>query len=100
MFYEDYELIPIPDNNVYAIKLITGPFAGITYCYDKCSLEDEKDHATLNFEYDIIEDINEEYDIKLFEKYIGDTLLDIMESQLADNSIVYSGGVEDISNAN
>jgi hypothetical protein len=95
MLFDDYELIPVPDSEVYAIKLTVEPYNGITYCYGKCSVSDEEDHAELTFEYDIIEDIDTGYDVKLFEKFIGDKLVEILEEQLMKNSVVYSGGSDD-----
>jgi len=95
MFDDDYELVPVEGENIFALKLIDGPFTGITYSYNKCGVSEEEDHAVLTFEYDIMENREEEYDTKLFEKYIGNILLDLIEKQLATNSVIYSGGVEE-----
>lgn len=90
----DYELVPMKDDNIFALKLLTGEFKDIVYSYNRCTVEDNEDHATLSFEYDIIENIDNNYDVKQFEQYIGDILLNLIEKQLATNSIIYAGGVE------
>lgn len=51
--YDDYELIPIDDVDVYAIKIKGGKYDGVTYCYGTVSVEE--DTPKLKFDYIVID---------------------------------------------
>jgi hypothetical protein len=75
------------------VALVEGPFAGIEYQYSRVQLLEEKDALRLKYEYTIID--GEPSDIKAFEQYIGGILHEMIEEKLTDNSIVYTGGVDE-----
>ncbi len=91
-----FELVELQDENTYSIRLISGPYTGIQYKYNKCSLSEEEDNATLHFEYDIIEDIKPGYDNKEFEHYIGNILVFLIEEYMEESKVIYSGGEGEI----
>lgn len=71
-----------------------GPFAGIIFSYSKVELiEDTKrDRLNLKFDYDIIENPLEEFDVEAFEQELGEHLTDLLREGVQKNSIIYTGG--------
>ena len=77
------------------IKLKEGKYKGVIYHYGKCGFaKDENKDGTLpmKFDYTIKQnpnnlDLNENVD---FLNYIGDILIEILETQLADGTAVIS----------
>jgi hypothetical protein len=82
-------------SGVEALRLTDGPYKGIIYSYGKVSFEEEGEHCHMNFEYDIIDDIGMEYDPDDFVTYIGDILSYLIVKQLQENSISYTGGIDE-----
>ena len=74
----DYMFIEHPENNQhYAIKLLSGPYEGVTYCYTKfkgITEDDVRLSAVVSFEYQIIDDLNLIADTQHFISWIGDVL--------------------------
>ncbi len=91
-----FELVELPNENTYSIRLVSGPYTGIQYKYNKCSFSEEENNATLHFEYDIIEDIKPGYDNKDFEYYIGNILVFLIEEYMEESKVIYSGGEGEI----
>lgn len=67
------------DSTARAVKIISGPYAGVVYAYEKLTVNEdtEKDCCTLSFVYDIIDQADCTLDTG-FEEYIGDILNDIL----------------------
>jgi hypothetical protein len=82
--------------DIEAIKLLEYPYEGIIYSYGKVSFEEDEvnDHVTIKFEYDILDNANKSFDIKLFEQYIGDLLQELIHQGIAQNNITYTGGTD------
>ena len=83
-----------------AIMFEEGPYQGVTFSYGKIEFPNDGEpdgdgQVHMKFEYEILSDISEEYDIKEFEGYIGDYLLDLIAEQISKNEVVYSGGVDE-----
>ena len=85
-------------DGVQAIKLLEDPFEGIIYSYGKVSLnaDEENDIMKLAFEYEIL-DYNNKVLVKMepFEKYIGKILEELIHQGIEENSLVYTGGVDE-----
>ena len=81
-----------------AIKLLEEPFEGIIYTYGKVSLKEDTEKGMLNiaFEYDIL-DYNDKTltNKEPFETYIGRILEELLHQGVAENSITYTGGVDE-----
>jgi len=79
---------------IEALAFTEGPFAGIIFSYSKVQLlEDKKnDQLALKFDYDIIENPLEEFDVEAFEQELGDHLTDLLREGVQKNSIIYTGG--------
>jgi len=85
-------------NGMDAIKLLEEPFSGIIYSYGRVSFEEDEanDKLRLSFEYEIHDKNGKEFtDSKPFEKYIGDLLQELIHQGIAENSLTYTGGVDE-----
>lgn len=80
-----------------AIKLTSEPYSGIIYTYGKVEFIPDEVNSTLNlkFEYEILDYADKRFDIQIFERYIGDILTDLIHEGIAENSISYTGGVDE-----
>lgn len=81
----------------YAIKLHENPYDGIIITYGKVTFgeDEENDILRIAFEYTIEENNENEYDMDVFEKYIGDLLQELIIFQLSNNNLVFSGGTDE-----
>ncbi len=76
------------------IEITLGQFAGIKYNYGRTWFPDE-DQPVLSFEYDIISEKKPSDIMKNeFEQMIGNVLMEMLKKAIAEESVVYSGGVE------
>ena len=72
------------DENLFAIEFTDPPYQGIIISYGKVKFPDdleESETCTISFDYDIIDDNGIEYDVKEFENYIGDFLLELRSEE-------------------
>lgn len=84
-------------NGMDAIKLLEEPFAGIIYTYGRVSFDEDEsnDELRISFEYEILDYANKALsDKKPFEQYIGDLLQELIHQGIAENSLTYTGGVD------
>jgi len=88
-----YETEPYGTNQ-YSVTLTEGKFAGVKYVLGKTELIEGKDNLTLKYHYDIIESKVEDSDVKEFETFIGDVLMQMLSDGVKNNDLVYSGGVD------
>jgi len=81
-----------------AIKLTDGAFEGIIYTYGKVDLKEDLDNdkVKLAFEYEILDYADKGMtDMKPFEAYIGKILEELIHIGIEENSITYTGGVDE-----
>ncbi len=85
-------------NGLSAVQLTDEPYSGIIYSYGKVSLDADEETSTLkiNFDYEV-HDMNSKVitDKKPFEEYIGKILEELIHLGVQDNSITYTGGVDE-----
>lgn len=70
-----------------AIKLLDEPFAGIIYCYENVSIDEDEQTSTINmnFEYEILDKASKDFgNMEPFENYIGDVLQDILHNMIKE----------------
>lgn len=88
---DHYTLLEDPDDEKqWLVKVLKGPWAGVIYRYNKLKLVEDKaaDKLICQFEYDIIEvpanlagkDLPDQTK-GLFEKFLGDIVVDILETK-------------------
>lgn len=98
-----YDSLPIQvmeskSTGLQAIKLTEGAFEGIIYTYGKVEIKEDEanDKINLAFEYEILDYADKGMtDMKPFELYIGKILEELIHIGVDENSITYTGGVDE-----
>jgi hypothetical protein len=86
------------NTGLQAIKLTEGPFEGIIFTYGKVEFDEDEtnDRVSIKFEYEILDYAEKGLtDKKPFEKYIGDILTELIHQGIANNDLVYTGGIDE-----
>jgi hypothetical protein len=86
------------DTAIYTVELTGGKFSGIIYEYGKVEVSEMPDGsaAKLSFEYNMHNVVeSDSFDRPAFEQTVGEILHHLIEEGLKDNSIIYSGGVDE-----
>jgi len=91
----DYTYL-LPENDPVAIhiKLLTGPYVGVIFKFNRVKFEEENEEMYLQFSYDVIQYTNDkdlDTDID-FKNYIGKLLIEIMSKNM-DQEIVDESGI-------
>lgn len=73
------------------IKLTSGLYEGVVFKYGRVQFNEEGDHLKLSYDYEVREGSPDDE----FGQYIGPILVDLIESGVAKNSIVYTGGMDE-----
>ena len=82
-------------SGLQALKLTEEPYKGIMFTFGKVWFEERDDSMACNFEYNIIDDCDKEIDMAAFENYISKILDQMIRQGIKDNSLVYTGGVDE-----
>lgn len=92
-----YVVLESKHDGLQAIKLTKEPYEGIIYSYGKVSFvpDEVNDKLTINFDYEIHDDNNKGFDKQIFENYIGDLLQGMIMEGILENSLTYTGGVDE-----
>lgn len=93
-----YVVLEHKHNGVQAIKLTEEPFSGIMYTYGKVDIipDEENDKLTIKFEYEVLDYAGKGFgSMEPFEQYIGDILQDLIHEGIAENSLTYTGGIDE-----
>ena len=93
-----YVVLESKHDGLQAIKLTEEPYEGIIYSYGKVSFDpnEETDTLMINFDYEIHDMNGKQLGNKdPFENYIGDILQEIIHEGIKDNSLTYTGGVDE-----
>ena len=82
-------------NGFYHIKFTNEQYSDIIIKFGEISFDDQGDECIMHFDYDIIKnpnniDINDD-----FKQYIGDVILEMIQQQLENNEVIYTGGIDD-----
>jgi hypothetical protein len=93
----DYEYsFPEDDPEHVHIELLTGPYMGVVFKYDKVKFVEENEEMYLQFSYSVIQYKNSkqlEADVD-FKNYIGELLVEIMSKNM-DQEIVDESRISD-----
>lgn len=79
ILFDEYE-----DEDVAKIRLTEERFNGIVYNYRTVHIEEQGEEAVLKYEYDIVES-PVKYEVRDFENYIGDVLVNIIGEKINEN---------------
>lgn len=82
------------DSNVEALMLTEGIHKGIIFSYGKVKFEEKEDEEKLkiHFDYEIHDDGGVLFEQEELEKELGDFLMELLQEQLINNEVVYTGG--------
>ena len=86
---EDYVFVEKPGEDFTALKLISGPFAGIVYHYGHVGFAPESEAVDgvlpMKFDYTVMENkIEADTDSQEFINHIGDVLVVLLDEQLKE----------------
>jgi hypothetical protein len=73
------------------VELTDGPFRGLVYQYGRVNLLEEDDVLRIKFEY-FMQDGHTDPNTQEFRNYIGDILVELIDTGTMTNSIVFTGG--------
>ena len=88
---EDYTFMENPMSENWAVRIKTGTWADVVYTYGKIGIVESanKDHATLQFQYKILEAGDFEENVLQcdteFNNHVGDILSHILQDSLESN---------------
>lgn len=91
----NYELLDQDWGGNQLIKLTESPYCGIIYSYGRVRLLEEDDLLRVQFEFNIHENPIGDIERNQFKNYIGDILVDLIDKNLINNSLVYTGGIDE-----
>lgn len=74
------------------VELLEGPYAGVVYKYGKVQLIEDGEHLRIKFEYNLLDGSKLDNE---FVQYIGPILTEMIEEGVLNNSLVYTGGVDE-----
>lgn len=84
-------------NGQLEIELLEDPFKGVTFYYGSMKFADQENEdgsMNMSFDYEVTCDAGPKNN-REFEKVIGDLLLQIIETQMKNNEVVYRGGTNE-----
>ena len=92
-----YAIVQSKTSGLDAIKLLEDPYSGIIFTYGKVQfIEDtEGDKLKIHFEYEVLDNSNKVWDKPIFEQYLGVLLQELIREGLMNNSLTYTGGVDE-----
>jgi len=88
------EVLPESTGGRTHIRFTSGEFCDIVFMLGEVSFseDEEKDECVMSYNYDIIDNPNDIFDEEVFQKYIGDLLIELIQNQIENNELVYNGG--------
>ena len=93
---DDYEIVGYLPNGAQKLKFTSDEFKGIIFTIGKVSFNetDNGNSTTLHYQYDVLEH-SEPFEKDLLDKAVGDLVMHLLEEGVKDNSLVYTGGVDE-----
>lgn len=73
------------------ITATDAPWVGVKYTLGAVSFSEDEDDPHMSFEYDIVSGTVD--DKAAFEKYVGDSIIRMIEDQLREQTLIFKGGV-------
>jgi hypothetical protein len=91
--HEEYTVLPdATEEGFYKVKIQSGEFTGIIFNFGKVEFPDENE-PILKFEYNLLEGAVEDSRKQIFEKTMGDMLVDLLRKAMEQKEISFKGGV-------
>ena len=92
---KNFEVLDEDFDGSRLIKLTSNEYSGIIYSYGRVKLIEEDAGLRVQFHYDIHENPIGVLDEANFRHHIGDILIDLLDEQLSQNQVVYTGGIDE-----
>ena len=92
-----YVVLESKHDGLQAIKLTEEPYEGIIYSYGKVDFvpDEENEKLTIKFDYEIHDRNDKDFDEQVFEAYIGYILEGLIIEGVENNSLTYTGGIDE-----
>ena len=92
---DDFEIIGHLPNGAHKLKFTSNEFQSIIFTIGKVSFEEQAEAGTImHYQYDVVEH-SEPFEKDLLDKAVGDLVMYLLEEGVKDNSLVYTGGVDE-----
>lgn len=91
---DDFEIVGHLPNGAHKLKFTSNEFQGIIFTIGKVSFEEKNDKTVMHYQYDVVEH-SEPFEKDLLDKAVGDLVMHLLEEGVKDNSLVYTGGVDE-----
>lgn len=88
-----YQVVGHTEDGLEKINFTNNEFSDIIFSLGRVQFIEVDNEPRLSFEYDVYE--NSGYDKDEFEKIIAEFIVQKIEEGLKDNSLVYTGGVDE-----
>ena len=84
-------------DGLQAIKLTEEPYEGIIYSYGKVDFvpDEQNEKLTIKFDYEIHDRNDKDFDVQVFEAYIGYILEGLIIEGVDKNTLTYTGGIDE-----
>lgn len=80
------------DEGQPCIKMIE-PYMGVCFTLGAVRFEGTDEEPIMQYEYNIVEGADQIEDIKKFEKFAGDMIVNLIEKRIRDGDLLLRGGV-------
>lgn len=88
-----YDFMGETEDGYFKLKFTEGPFSDIIFNLGKVEFHEEDDHARLSFTCNILSGIVKDKDA--FDIACGNLLVEMITEGLENQSLIYSGGVDE-----
>lgn len=91
----EFDIVGYLPNGAHKLKFTSEEFNDIIFTIGKVSfVETDNGHSTtLQFQYDVLEH-NGPFEKDLLDAAVGDLVMQLLDEGVADNSLVYTGGID------
>jgi hypothetical protein len=90
----DYEIVGQLPNGAHKLKFTDNEFRDIVFSIGKVSFDEKEGEHIMHYQYDVLEH-KDPYEKDLLDKAVGDLVVHLLEEGIKDNSLVYTGGVDE-----
>jgi hypothetical protein len=90
----DYEIVGHLPNGAHKLKFTDNEFRDIVFSIGKVSFDEKDGEHTMRYQYDVLEH-KDPYEKDLLDKAVGDLVMHLLEEGVKDNSLVYTGGIDE-----
>ena len=90
----EYEIVGHLPNGQNKLKFTNTNFNDIIFVLGKVSFDELDDGVKLNYEYNVLEH-TKEHNKQELDKLVGDFVMQLLDDGVKDNSLIYTGGIDE-----